>query len=174
MIGPPTHWRFYVDYVSDGILVGSMRYWAGLLGESGEYRMGRVRVVCYDIRSSEGCSPHLCQLRNVSVGSCCIKHWLCTGTYGTYVGPINLVAFTVTELDDNLPRFMEVQWDTVRATHGLPVKIFAWKMALGWGRTWPNSLIVIMKGGHSCSIVLFILGTVLFSSQEKPARAWGF
>jgi hypothetical protein len=34
-----------VDYVSDGFLVGSMRDRAGQLGESGEYWMGRVRVV---------------------------------------------------------------------------------------------------------------------------------
>jgi hypothetical protein len=35
----------------------------GQLGESGEYRMGRLRVVYFHIRSSEGGSPRLCRLR---------------------------------------------------------------------------------------------------------------
>jgi hypothetical protein len=32
-----------MDYVSDTFLVGSMRDWAGQLGESEEYRMGRSK-----------------------------------------------------------------------------------------------------------------------------------
>jgi hypothetical protein len=56
----------------------------------------------------------------------------------------------VTELDDTLPHFTDVQWYSVRATHGLPVKVFAWKTALERGRTRPDSLIVITKDGHSC------------------------
>jgi hypothetical protein len=63
-----------VDYVSDGFLVGSMRDWAGQLGENRESHMGRVRVVCFHIRSSEGGSPRPCLLRTMSVGPCCIKH----------------------------------------------------------------------------------------------------
>jgi hypothetical protein len=63
--------------------------------------------------------------------------------------PTNLVASTVTELDDILPHFMNVHWDSVRATHGLPVEVFVWKTALGRGRTRPDALIVIAKGGHS-------------------------
>jgi hypothetical protein len=35
----------------------------GQLGESGEYRTGRLRVDCFHIRSSEGGSPCLCRLR---------------------------------------------------------------------------------------------------------------
>jgi hypothetical protein len=35
-------------------------------------------------------------------------------------GHVNLVASTVAKLDDNLPRFMDVQWDIVRATHRIP------------------------------------------------------
>jgi hypothetical protein len=65
---------FYVDYVSDRFLVGSMQDWVGQLGESGEYRMGRVREVYFHVRSSEGDSPCLCQLRTVPVGPCCNKH----------------------------------------------------------------------------------------------------
>jgi hypothetical protein len=57
-----------VDYVIEGFLVGSMRDLMGQLGESVEYQMGRVRVVCFRIWSSEGSSPRLCQLRIASVG----------------------------------------------------------------------------------------------------------
>jgi hypothetical protein len=39
----------------------------GQLGESGEYHMGRVRVVCFHIWSSEGGSPYLCKLRTALV-----------------------------------------------------------------------------------------------------------
>jgi hypothetical protein len=35
----------------------------GQLGKSVEYWMGRVRVVCFHVRSSEGGSPFLCRLR---------------------------------------------------------------------------------------------------------------
>jgi hypothetical protein len=47
----------------------------------------------------------------------------------------------VVELDNTLPRFMGVQWDSVQATHGVSAKAHAWKMALGQGRTGPDSLI---------------------------------
>jgi hypothetical protein len=56
-----------VDYVSDQIY-GSMRDRAGQLGESGEYRMESVRVVCFYVWSSEGGNPLLCRLRTASVG----------------------------------------------------------------------------------------------------------
>jgi hypothetical protein len=35
----------------------------GQLGESGEYRTGRLRVDCFHIRGSEGGSPCLCRLK---------------------------------------------------------------------------------------------------------------
>jgi hypothetical protein len=53
----------------------------------------------------------------------------------------NLVASCVDELDDILPRFTGVQWDSVRATHGVSVEAYAWKMALGRGRTPPGLLV---------------------------------
>jgi hypothetical protein len=46
-------------------------------------------------------------------------------------GPTNLVALTVAELDDNLPSFTDVQWDSVQTTHGLLIKVFKWKTTLG-------------------------------------------
>jgi hypothetical protein len=38
-------------------------------------------------------------------------------------GPTNLVASTVIELDDTLPRFTDVQWDSVQATHRCPSRL---------------------------------------------------
>jgi hypothetical protein len=35
----------------------------GQQGENGEYRTGRLRVVCFYIQSYEGGSPRLCRLR---------------------------------------------------------------------------------------------------------------
>jgi hypothetical protein len=79
-------------------------------------------------------------------------------------GPTNLVASTVAELDNTLPRFTNVQWDSVWATHGLPIKVLMWKSALGRGRTRPDSLIVIAKGGHSCCLYTHVCRVVkLFS-----------
>jgi hypothetical protein len=55
----------------------------------------------------------------------------------------------VAELDDILPRFTDVDWNSVRATHGLPVEVFTWKTTLGEVGHGPDSLIVIMKDDHS-------------------------
>jgi hypothetical protein len=98
--------------------------WAGQLRESGEYRTGRLRVVCFHIRSIEGGSPRLCRLRIASVGPCCNKHWVVYWRIRDLWGPTNLVASTLTELEDDT----RVRW------------------------AWPNSLIVIAKGGHSCCL----------------------
>jgi hypothetical protein len=58
----------------------------------------------------------------------------------------------VIELDDTLHRFTDNRRDSVWATHELPREVFVWKTTLGRGRTRPNSLIVIAKGGHSCCL----------------------
>jgi hypothetical protein len=55
----------------------------------------------------------------------------------------NLVASCVDELDDTLPRFTGVQWDSVRATHGVSAEAYVLKAALGRGRTQPDSLIAL-------------------------------
>jgi hypothetical protein len=56
-----------VDYVSNRFS-GSMQDRVGQLGESGEYQMGRVRVVCFHVRSSEGGSSRLYRLGITLVG----------------------------------------------------------------------------------------------------------
>jgi hypothetical protein len=43
----------------------------------------------------------------------------------------NLLASCVDKLDDTLPRFIGVQWDSVRATHGVSVEAYTWKTTLG-------------------------------------------
>jgi hypothetical protein len=85
-------------------------------------------------------------------------------------GPTNIVASTDTELDDTLPRFMDVQWDSMRATHGLPIEVFTWKTVLGRGRTrsrlfdsqrkrWPLVLppwitCVMLLGYFACKVYI--------------------
>jgi hypothetical protein len=73
----------------------------------------------------------------------------CVLMHTRFMGSYKLSILTVVELDNTLPCFTGVHWDSVRATHGLPVKVFAWKMTLGRGRTQPGSLIVNANGGHS-------------------------
>jgi hypothetical protein len=51
------------------ILDGIIGDRAGQLGENGEYRMGRLRVVWIVNSKLQGGSPRLCRLRPVSVGS---------------------------------------------------------------------------------------------------------
>jgi hypothetical protein len=42
-----------------------------------------------------------------------------------------VVALTcVDKLNDTLPCFMGVQWDSVRVTHGVSAEAYAWKTAL--------------------------------------------
>jgi hypothetical protein len=64
-------------------------------------------------------------------------------------GPTNLVALTANELDDTLPHLTNLHWDSVWATHGCPSRLSCGRHSIGRGRTWPDSLIVIVKGGHS-------------------------
>jgi hypothetical protein len=52
----------------------------------------------------------------------------------------NLVASCIDGLDDTLSHFTGVQWDSVRATHGVSAEAYTGKMALGRGRTRSDSL----------------------------------
>jgi hypothetical protein len=102
----------------------------GQLGESGEYWMGRSGRGLLSIQSSEGGSPRLCRLRPCRLGlneQALIMYWRIQDLWG----PINLVASTVAELDDTPPYFIDVQWDSVRATHSVSIEAYAWKTALG-------------------------------------------
>jgi hypothetical protein len=75
----------------------------------------------------------------------------------------NWVALCVDELDDTLPRFMGVQWDSVWATHGVSTEAYERKTALGRTRTRPDSLTTLWtistRGalrGCMCHFVRFI------------------
>jgi hypothetical protein len=63
-------------------------------------------------------------------------------THTGHIESPNLVASCVNGLDDTFPRFTGVQWDSVQATHGVSTEAYAWKIALGRGRTRPDSLTV--------------------------------
>jgi hypothetical protein len=68
--------------------------------------MGRVRVVYFHIRSSECGSPRLCQLRTDRLALVNKIDYVLT--HMILWGPANLVASMFVELDDTLPRFMDV------------------------------------------------------------------
>jgi hypothetical protein len=144
------------------ILVGIIRDRAGQLGESGEYWMGRLRVVWIINSKLQGGSPHLCQLMPTSIGSKWTSIWNIL-THMGHMESLNWVASCVNELDDTLPCFMGVPWDSVRVTHGVYGEAYAWKTALGRGRTQPDffvtSWIVATGGalwGYVCRVVGFI------------------
>jgi hypothetical protein len=110
----------------------------------------------------QGGSPHLCRLRPASVEPCWTSIWNLLAHMGHMETP-NYVASCVDELDDTLPRFTDIQWDSVRATHSVSVKAYTWKMALGWGKIWPGFLvtswIVATRGALRvclCRVVRFI------------------
>jgi hypothetical protein len=87
----------------------------------------------------QGGSRRLCRLRPTSIES----EWTSIRNVLMHMGHMespNRVASCVDELDDTLPRFMGVQWDSVRATHGLSGMTYTWKMTLGRGRTRPSFL----------------------------------
>jgi hypothetical protein len=94
-------------------------------------------------------------------------------------GPTNLVASCVTELDDTLCCFTGVQWDSVWATHGVFIEAYVWKIALGWGRTRPDSLTaswnVATHGAfvaHVCRVVRFypLQGVLLIRISTTPSE----
>jgi hypothetical protein len=80
----------------------------------------------------------------------------------------NLVASCVDELDDILPRFMGVQWDSVQATHGVFTEAYMWKTALGRGRTRPNSLTVSWTIATHGAILACVCCVVRFI----PLQGW--
>jgi hypothetical protein len=74
----------------------------------GKWRIpdGKSESGPHDIRSFEGGSPCLCRLRTTSVGPPTTNIDYVLLHMGIWV-PANLVASTVTKLDDTLPRFTD-------------------------------------------------------------------
>jgi hypothetical protein len=61
-------------------------------------------------------------------------------THTRHIESPTLVASCVDGLDDTIPRFTDVHWDSVQATDGVSAEAYAWKTALGRGRTRSDSL----------------------------------
>jgi hypothetical protein len=95
------------------------------------------------------------------------KHLIVLTHTGHMESP-NLVASCVDELDDTLPHFMGVQWDSVRATHGVSVEAYAWKTALGWGRTQPDSLTASWTVATRSALLAYVCHVVRFI----PLQGW--
>jgi hypothetical protein len=114
-----------MDYVSNMFLVGSMRDRVGQLGESREYQMGRSESGMLSYSELQMWYPLLVSIKDrvgwALLQQAMIMYWHIWDLWG----PAILVASTVSELDDTLPRFTDVQWDSVQATHGLPIEVFA-------------------------------------------------
>jgi hypothetical protein len=49
---------------------------------------------------------------------------LCTGTYGIFWGPTNILASSIIELDDTLPYLMDDRRDSAWATHGVSAEAY--------------------------------------------------
>jgi hypothetical protein len=112
--------------ILDGIIGGSVgQFW-------GKWRIldGRLRGIWIVNSELHGGIPCLCRLRPASVGSEWASIWNVLTHMGHMESP-NWVASCVDELDDTLPHFMSVQWDSVWATHGVFAEPYVWKTALG-------------------------------------------
>jgi hypothetical protein len=139
------------------------------LGENREYLMGWLRVVWIINSELQGGSPRLCRSRHLNV----LTH---TG----HMKSPNWVASCVDEFDDTLPSFTGVQWNSVRATHGVSAEAYGWKMPLGWGRTWPGLLITLWTiatrgaAGPTCVMLLGLYPCKVGYWFESPwhPRTW--
>jgi hypothetical protein len=158
-------------------MVGIIGDRAGQLGESGEYWMGRKGSGLIWNSELQGGSPRLCRLRPALVWSEWTSIWIVL-MHTRHMESANWVALCIDELDNTLPCFMGVQWDSVWTTHGVSTKAYAWKMALGQGRTRSNFLItssiVATRGALLacvCRVVRFIplQGWLLIQISMTPS-----
>jgi hypothetical protein len=141
-------------------MVGVIGDRMGQLRKNREDKMGRLRVVWIVNLELQGGSPRLCQLRTTSIGSEWTSIWNVL-THTGHMESLNWVASYVDELDDTLPHFTSVQWDSVWATHGMSTEAYTWKTTLGWGRTWPSLLItswIVATRGASGSACVMLSG----------------
>jgi hypothetical protein len=133
------------------------------LGENGEYWMGRLRVIWIVNSELQGGSPRLCRLRPTSVGFEWRSIWNVLAQIGHMESP-NWVASCVNQSDDTLPYFTGVQWDSVRATHGVSTEAYVWETTLGWGWTWPGLLVtswmVATRSASGPACVVFLVYTL--------------
>jgi hypothetical protein len=125
---------------------GTIWDWVGQLGESGEYRVGSMRMVCFHIRSSEGGSPRLSWLRTNCLAPVCKFDYVLA--HKGFMGSRKLRALLVTELDDTLPCLQDVHGivcgPPTDARRGI-----RWKTCTRVRWTLLDSLIVIVNCCHS-------------------------
>jgi hypothetical protein len=96
----------------------------------------------------QGGGPYLCRLSPVSVGSEWTSFELCTGAYEIFWGLTNLLALTVTELDDTLPYLMGDTRDSTWATHCVSTEAYTRKTCTRVRWAWLDSLIVVVNSCH--------------------------
>jgi hypothetical protein len=110
--------------------------------------MGRRMSDLIQNSELQGGSPRLCRLRTDRLAPMS-KFELCTGAYGILLCPTNLLASTVTELDDTLQYLMGDTRDSACAVHGESTEAYAWKTCTRVRWAWLDSLIVVMNCCHS-------------------------
>jgi hypothetical protein len=138
---------------------------AGQLGKSGEYQMGRLRVVYFHIRSSKGGSPRLCRLRTDRLTLVNKTDYVLAHT--RFMGSHKLSSFDGCWVGRHSTILHGWHWDSVGATHRLPIEVFTWKTTLGYSGP-GSTLIVIVKGGHSC----YLRGSRLSCCQVRTLQGY--
>jgi hypothetical protein len=139
---------------------------AGQLGESGEYWTGRLRVVCFHILGFEGGSLRLCRLRT------------------DRLAPVNKVDYVLAHtgfMESHKLSSFDGYWvgrhptvlhgwylNSVRDTHGLPVEIFMWKMALGYG----SHSCCLCGSRVSCCQVVTLQGYIDLNLHDTLRYGW--
>jgi hypothetical protein len=101
-------------------------------------------------------------------------------THKRHMESPNWVASCVDEFDGILPRFTDVQWDSVRITHGMSIEAYTWKTTLGRGRTRPGLLvtswIVVTRGasGPACVVLSGLYPCKIDYQFQSPwhPRTW--
>jgi hypothetical protein len=132
--------------------------WVGQLGESEEYKMERIRVDYFYIRSSEGGSPHLSRLRTDRLAPVSKFHYVLV--HIGFMMSHKLSSF----VSRRVGRYPTIPLGCIPGQcMGHPrmlVDISRGRRALGWGRTRPDSLIasrtVTTHGvfaAHVCRVV---------------------
>jgi hypothetical protein len=79
-----------------------------------------------------------------------------------------LVASYFDELDDTLPHFTCVQWDSVRATHGVSTGAYVWKTELRRGRARLDSLTASLTVATHGALLACVCHVVRFI----PLQGW--
>jgi hypothetical protein len=140
---------------------------AGQLGESGKYWMGRLRVVWYQIRSSNVVAP-VC----IDWGPIVWPRWTRLSfvlTHTWFMGSHKLSSFDGCWVERHPTVLHGWHWDSVRATNGLPGEVFMWKTTLGYGgparlfdsqcKMWPLVIpvwftCVMLSGYFPCNVTI--------------------